>query len=102
MMRVVLAVLLGAGVASLALLPEPGSLLIAFIALLLGFLLAGAKAAVDLIELTPGELAADAIALIALGLALTRVTTGDVVLVGSLLALAFVAQGLPLAVTMAR
>ena len=55
-MRVVLAVLLGAGVASLALLPEPGSLLIAFIALLLGFLLAGAKAAVDLIELTPSEL----------------------------------------------
>jgi hypothetical protein len=101
-MRVILATLLGAGVASLALLPEPGSLLIAFIVLLLGFLLAGAKAAVDLIELTPSELAADAVALITLGLALTRVTTGDAVLVGSLLAVAFVAQGLPLAVTMAR
>ena len=101
-MRVVLAALLGAGVAALVLLAEPGSLLIAFIALLLGFLLAGAKAAVDLIELTPSELAADAVALIALGLALARVTTGDAVLVGSLLAVAFVAQGLPLAVTMAR
>ena len=101
-MRVVLAVLLGAGVASLALLPEPGSLLIAFIALLLGFLLAGAKAAVDLIELTPSELTADLVALVALGFALTRVTTGNAVLVGSLLAVAFVAQGLPVAVTMAR
>ena len=101
-MRVVLAALLGAGVAALVLLAEPGSLLIAFIALLLGFLLAGAKAAVDLIELTPSELAADAVALIALGLALARVTTGDAVLVGSLLAVACVAQGLPLAVTMAR
>jgi|SRR3954471_11815715 len=101
-MRVVLAVLLGGGVASLAFLPEPGSLLIAFIALLLGFLLAGAKAAVDLVELTPSELAADVVALVALGLALTRVTTGNSVLVGSLLAVAFVAQGLPLAVTMAR
>jgi uncharacterized membrane protein len=101
-MRVVLAFLLGAGVASLVLLPEPGSLLIAFIALLLGFLLAGAKAAVDLIDLTASELAADAVALVTLGLALTRVTTGDAVLVGSLLAVASVAQGLPLAVTMAR
>jgi hypothetical protein len=101
-MRVVLAVLLGAGVASLAFLPEPGSLLIAFIALLLGFLLAGAKAAVDLIELTPSELTADVVALVALGFALTRVTTGNAALVGSLLAVAFVAQGLPVAVTMAR
>jgi hypothetical protein len=101
-MRVVLAALLGAGLASLVLLPEPRSLLIALIALLLGFLLAGGKAAVDLIELTPSELAADAIALIALALALTRVTTGDAVLLGSLLAVAFAAQGLPLAVTMAR
>jgi hypothetical protein len=101
-MRVVLAALLGGGVAALALLPEPGSLLIAFIALLLGFLLAGAKAAMNLIELTPSELAADAVALATLGLALTRVTTGDAVLVGSLLAVACAAQGLPLAVTMAR
>jgi hypothetical protein len=101
-MRVVLATLLGAGLASLALLSEPGSFLFAFIALLGGFLLAGAKAAVDLIELTPSELAADALALASLALALTRITTGDAVLLSSLLAVALVAQGLPLAVRMAR
>ena len=55
-------------------------------------MLAGAKAAVDLIELTPSELAADTVALVALGLALTRVTTGDAVLVGSLLAIAFLGE----------
>ncbi len=97
-----LAALLGAGLAGLALISEPRSFLVAMGAMALGFLLAGAKAAVDLIALNPADLAADAVALAALGTALARITTGNAVLIGSLLACALVAQGIPLAVTMAR
>jgi hypothetical protein len=100
--RVILATVLGAGVAGLVAVPEPTSFLFGFAAMLLGFLLAGAKAAVDLIELTRAELAADAIALAALGLALTQITSGSTVRVGALIAVALVAQGFPRAVTMAR
>jgi hypothetical protein len=42
-MRVALATLLAAGVAGLALLPEPGSFLPALLAMALGFLLSAAK-----------------------------------------------------------
>lgn len=101
-LRIVLAILLAAGAAALVLLAEPGSFLIAFAALLLGFLLAGAKSAVDLIELRPAELAADATTLGALGVALTQVTTGDALRIGALLGVALVAQAFPLAATMAR
>jgi hypothetical protein len=101
-MRAVLATLLGAGVAGLALLAEPGSFLIALAAMALGFLLAGAKAAVDLIELNAADLAADVVGLAALGTALARITTGNAVLIAALLAVALAAQGIPLAATMAR
>ena len=101
-MRVALAVLLGAGIAGLALVSEPRSFLFALAAMALGFPLAGAKAALDLIELNPADLAADALALAALGTAMARITTGDTMLIGTLLAVALAAQGIPLAVTMAR
>lgn len=99
-MRIVLAALLGAGLAGLVALPEPGSFLIAMAVMLLGFLLAGARAAADLVDLIPSELTADALALVALATALARVTTGNALLIGALLALALVAQGFPRAVTM--
>ena len=101
-MRIVLAALLGTGLLGLAVVAEPGSFLIAAIAMLVGFLLAAAKAAIDLIDLHPADLTADAVALAALGTGLALFTTGDALLVGGLLAAAFAAQGLPLAVTMAR
>jgi hypothetical protein len=101
-MRVALAIVACAGLAALVLLTAPGSFLIAMPAIALGFLLAGAKAAVDLIELLPAELAADAVGFAALGLALTRITAGTAVLPAALLALALAAQGIPLAVRMAR
>jgi hypothetical protein len=101
-MRPALAIAACAGLAALVLLPFPGSFLIAMPALVLGFMLAGAKTAVDLIELSPADLAADAIGFAALGLALTRITAGTAVLPAALLVLALVAQGIPLAVRMAR
>ena len=87
-MRVVLALLLGAGVAGLALLPQPGSFLIAMAAMAVGFLLAAAKAAVDLIELSPAEIAADAIALV-------RIPAGDTTLTAILFLVGAAAQVLP-------
>jgi hypothetical protein len=101
-MRVVLATPAAAGLASLVLLTEPASFAVASLALLIGFLLAGAKGAVDLIDLHKADLAADALTLAALGVALTRITTGNALLLGALLATALVAQGIPLAATMAR
>jgi purine-cytosine permease-like protein len=101
-MRVVLATLLAAGVAGLALLPEPGSFLPALLAMVLGFLLAAAKGAVDLVDLERAELAADALGLAVLGIALTRISTGNATLIGALIAVACAAQGIPLAATMAR
>jgi hypothetical protein len=100
--RVVLASLLAAGVAGLALLQEPTSFLPALVAMALGFLLAAAKGAVDLIELDRAELIADAVGLAALGTALTRISTGNAMLIGALIALACAAQGIPLAARMAR
>ena len=101
-MRIVLAAVLGAGVLGLAVVGEPGSFLLAATAMLVGFLLAAAKAASDLIELNPADLMADVVALAALGTGLALFTRGDALLVGGLLAAALAAQGLPLAVTMAR
>jgi hypothetical protein len=100
--RVALATLLAAGLAGLVLLPEPGSFLIAMAVMALGFLLAGAKAAVDLIELNPADIAADGVTFAALGTALARISTGNALLIGALLAVALAAQGFPLAVRMAR
>jgi hypothetical protein len=100
--RVVLATLLGAGLAGLALVSQPRSLLIALAAMALGFLLAGAKTAVDLIDLDRAEVGADALTLAALATGLARITSGDPVLTGTLLAVALAAQGIPLAVRMAR
>jgi hypothetical protein len=101
-MRVAVAALLVAGLAGLALLPEPGSFMLALLVMALGFLLSAAKGAVDLIDLDPAELTADALALAALGAALTRISTGNTRLIVALLAVALAAQGIPLAVRMAR
>jgi hypothetical protein len=97
-MRILLATLLGIGVAGLAAVPEPASWLLALAIMLLAFLLAAAKLAVDLIELIPVQLAADAGTLVALAAALSRVTTGNRLLVVTLLAAALAAQALPSAV----
>jgi hypothetical protein len=96
MLRALLASLLGIGVAGLVILPEPGSLLLGLVVMLLAFLLASAKLAVDLIELVPADLVADAAGLLAVGIALSRVTTGNRLLVTTLLAAALAAQALPL------
>lgn len=96
MLRALLASLLGLGVAGLAVLPEPGSLLLALVVMLLALLLVSAKLAVDLIELVAADLIADALGLLALGTALSRVTTGNRMLITTLLAGALAAQALPL------
>jgi hypothetical protein len=97
-MRPLLATLLGIGVACVAFVPDPLGSLLALVAMLLAFLLASARLAVDLIELVPADLAADAAALVVLGIALGTITSGNRVLVAALMAGAFAAQALPTAV----
>jgi hypothetical protein len=95
--RALLVGLLAAGLAGLAAVPERPALLIGLVALLLAFLLGACKLAIDLIELSASELSADAIALVAVAVGLTQVTTASRTLIGSLIGLALVAHALPLA-----
>jgi hypothetical protein len=96
-MRILLVVLLAAGVAGLAVGREPLALLVGLLVMLLAFLIGAAKLAIDLIELSPRDLLADAIALAAVAVALTQITSASRVVIGSLLALALVAQACALA-----
>jgi hypothetical protein len=91
-MRILLAVLLGAGLVGVLVVPEPASFLIAILAVLPAFLLGAAKLAMDLIELVRADLIADAALLIALGAALTTFSMGNLVVIVTLLALAFATQ----------
>jgi hypothetical protein len=96
-MRAVLAVLPAAGVAGLVAAPERPALMLALLVLLLVFLLSCSKLAMDLVELSPGELAADAGALAAAVAGLTQISSAGRPLLGALLLLALAAQALPLA-----
>jgi hypothetical protein len=96
-MRSLLAVLLAAGLVGLVAAPERPALLIAVLFMLPAFLLGGAKLAVDLIELVPADLIADAALLAALGAAFTTISMGNRLLVGALLAAAFATQAVRLA-----
>jgi hypothetical protein len=101
-MRPLLATFLGIGAASAIFLPDPLGSLLALVIMLLAFLLGAAKLAVDLIELIPADLVADAAVVVIVGIALTRITSGSGVLVGALLAAALVAEALPPAVERVR
>ena len=100
MLRILLVVLLGAGVAALAFAPELSALIaVLFFVLPVAFLLAGAKLALDLI---PSDLVADAALLVLLGIAFTRITTANRLLVGAIVAAALATQLVPLVVSWAR
>jgi hypothetical protein len=95
-MRRLLVAVLALGLAGLAAAPERPALLAGLLALLLAFLLGAAKLAIDLIELSPRELSADAVALVAVAAGLAQLTTASRALIGALLALALVAHVLAL------
>jgi hypothetical protein len=101
-LRILLVALLAAAIAGLAVMPERPAFLVALLVLLLAFLLGAAKLAVDLIELIPSDLVADAATLVALGIAFTRITTGNRLLVGALVAVALATQAAALAEGRAR
>jgi hypothetical protein len=100
--RVLLVALLALGLAGLAAAPERPALLVGLLALLVAFLLGAAKLAVDLIELSSRELAADAIALVAVAVGLTQITTASRAAIGALIALALVAHAVALGLALAR
>jgi hypothetical protein len=101
-LRILLTVVLGAGLAVLLLAQERTALLIALLVLLLAFLLGAAQLAVDLVDLTPSDLVADGGLLVVLGLAFTRITTGDRLLITALMAVALATQAAPLVLRRAR
>src|SRR4051812_13983144 len=101
-MRAVLAVLLAAGTAALAAAPERTGLMLALLVLVLVFLLGSSKLAIDLIELVPAELGADAVALVAAILGLTQIASAGRPLLAALLVLALGAQAVPLALRRRR
>ena len=95
-MRILLAGVLGTGLATLLLAPVPTAFLLALQIMLIAFLLGAAKLAIDLIELIRADLIADATLLVTLGVAFTIFTGGDRLLLGTLLALALATQVVPL------
>jgi hypothetical protein len=101
--RIVLAVLLALALTFVIVVSDrPVALLLAVLVALLAFLVGSAKLAVDLIELIPSELAADAIAVVALGVALVGFRSGSRLLMAALLALALATQVAPLLLRRAR
>ena len=102
MLRILLVALLGAGLAGVLALPMRAAFLVALLVLLLALLLAAAKLAVDLVDLTPSDLAADGALLVVVGLAFTRIPAGDRTLTAALFAVALGTQALPLALAHAR
>ena len=97
-MRILLAAVLGAGLAILVVVPAPASLLLATMILLVAFLLGAVKAAVDLVDLVRTDVIADAALLLTLGVAFALFTRGDRVFLGSLTALALATQVAPLVI----
>jgi hypothetical protein len=93
--RIVLATLLVAGALGLAVLPEPGSFLLALLVMVAVFLLGGSRLAVDLVELSAVELAADVALLVAVGVALTQISLGNAMLTEALFVVGAATQALP-------
>ena len=81
----------------LLVLPKPQVFLLVLAVLLVAFLLGAARLAVDLVDLVRADLIADVALIAVLGCALTRITTGDPVLVGMLMVAALATQAVPLA-----
>lgn len=95
-MRILLAGVLGTGLATLFVAPVPAAFLLALQIMLIAFLLGAAKLAVDLIELFRLDLIADLTLLVTLGFAFTIFAGGDRLLLGVLLAIALATQVVPL------
>ncbi len=81
MLRLALVAVLGTGLAVLLLAQERTAFFLALLVMLLAFLLGAAKLAVDLVDLDPSDLVADGGLLALLGFAVTRITTGDRLLI---------------------
>jgi hypothetical protein len=94
-MRVVISVLLAVGVLGLVVVPEPSSFLIALLVMVAVFLLGAATIAIDLIELSPPALLADAAVLLVVGLALSQIPLGNVVLTVVLFVVGITTQVIP-------
>ena len=84
-----------AGALGLAVLPEPGSFLLALLVMVAAFLLGASRLAVDLVDLSPVELAADVALLVAVGVALSQIPLGNVVLTEALFVIGAASQALP-------
>jgi hypothetical protein len=100
--RIVLVSLLAAGAIGLVVVPEPGSFLIALLVMLAVFLLGAAKLAVDLVELSPVELAADVAVLVAVGVALSQIPLGNALLTEVLFIAGVTTQALPRVAALVR
>jgi hypothetical protein len=94
-MRVAIASLLALGVLGLVVVPEPSSFLIALLVMVVVFLLAAARLAVDLIDLSPAALLADAGVLLAIGVALSQIPLGNVLLTVVLFVVGITTQVVP-------
>jgi hypothetical protein len=94
-MRVAIASLLALGVLGLVAVPEPSSFLIALLVMVVVFLLAAARLAVDLIDLSPSALLADAGVLLAIGVALSQIPLGNVLLTVLLFVVGITTQVIP-------
>jgi hypothetical protein len=101
-MRILLVVLLAAGVAGVAIIPELQALLVGMLVMLVAFLLGAAKLATDLIDLVRADLIADALLVATLGIALTQVSAGNRLLDVAVLAVALTTQVVALALTRSR
>jgi hypothetical protein len=101
-LRILLIAVLGAGVALLAGAPDRKAFFGALLIMLLAFVLGAAKLAADLVDLIRIDLIADGALLVVLGLAFTRITSGDRMLVGALLAVALATQVTALVLRRAR
>jgi hypothetical protein len=93
--RPLLATLLLLGTLALLIVPEPGSFLLALLVMVAVFLLGAAKLAIDLIELSALELAADVLVLVAVGVALSQIPLGNALLTEALFVLGLVLLSVP-------
>jgi hypothetical protein len=90
--RILLVIVLAAGVAVVSVIPELQALLAGMLVMLVAFLLGAAKLAIDLIDLERTDLIADAVLVATLGIALTQISAGNRLLDVAVIALALAAQ----------
>jgi hypothetical protein len=93
--RATLASLLVLGAVALVIVPTPGSFGVALLVLVAVFLLGTSKLAIDLIELSPRELAADVAVLVCMGVALVQIPAASLALTETLLLAGALTQVLP-------